>query len=209
MKLNESSGRNRYERKKEETRQKIINVAMDLFNKQSFDLTTLEQVAEEADIARKTLYNHFPNKEEIVCEFFHRFMKEREPEIYRLINEYSDTRSQLIAVLNKTMEWVKKTKVFYEIFVFYRLSLVKASTNQIQRSSIHNFLEKIIGLGRESGEIRQGLPMEILVSQVDNIRFIVVMGWLKDPENFPVQDCIAKGVDLFLYGAMNGVVQND
>ncbi len=201
MSVNDSTERNRFERKKEETKQKIIDIAMSLFNKQGFNLTTLEQIAEKADIARKTLYNHFPNKEEIVCEYFRRYMKEREPEIYQLIQEYTDTRSRLTAVLNRTMECVKMTRVFYEIFIFYRLSQVKDSTSQIERSSIHNFLVKIIELGRETGEIRQDVPLKLLVSQLDNIRFTIGMGWLRDPENFPIQDCIDKCVDLFLYGA--------
>ena len=57
---------NRTERKKKDSRRKIIGVAMDLFKKQGFDATTMEQIADEADIARATLYSYFPVKEAIL-----------------------------------------------------------------------------------------------------------------------------------------------
>ena len=65
----ETQGEGRMERKKRKTRQKIVIVAMDLIQRQGFDSTTMEQIAVEADIARKTLYNHFPVKEAIVDEY--------------------------------------------------------------------------------------------------------------------------------------------
>lgn len=58
----------RIERKKEETRKKIISVAMDLFNRQGFDQTTVEQIAEVADVAKGTVFNYFPAKDAIVCQ---------------------------------------------------------------------------------------------------------------------------------------------
>ena len=62
----------RIERKKEETRLKIIAVAMSLFKAHGFDVTTMERIAAEVDIAKGTLYNYFPVKEAIVSEYIRR-----------------------------------------------------------------------------------------------------------------------------------------
>lgn len=50
------------EKKKAETRQKIVDASIELFLERSHGLVTLEDVAERAGIHVQTLYRHFPNK---------------------------------------------------------------------------------------------------------------------------------------------------
>ena len=206
MKPNNPLDGNRYERTKEKTRQKIIDVAINLFNKQGFDSTTVEQIAEEADIARKTLYNHFPVKETIIVQYLQSLVKKRAPEMSRLIHEHPDTRSRLVAMLNKLTELTQQimTKDIFRIYASYQMQKIMTSPyEEIERSGAKSFLAEIIKYGQDSGEIRRKLPLEILVSQVDNIRVSAGMRLLTDPEKFTAHDYIEKSVDLFLYGAEN------
>jgi AcrR family transcriptional regulator len=53
------------ERKKEQTRQRIIETAHRLFGERGFDAVTVAQVAREADVAEATLFNYFPAKEDL------------------------------------------------------------------------------------------------------------------------------------------------
>lgn len=200
-----AAGGNRHERKKEETRQKVIDTAMKLFYQQGFDATTLEQIAEEADIARKTLYNHFPVKEDIIVEHLNRFVWKRAPEIDRLIQEHTDARSRIVAVLNRLIEWTEQlmTKEIFRIYISYLMqNVLTASYDEIHKSGAQNFMGKIIKLGQESGEIRRDLPIEILASQADNIRISAGLRFLMDPEKFAAQGFITKSVELFLNGAL-------
>lgn len=59
----------RWERRKERTKGSIVRAAMDLIQEHGFDETTMEQIAETADVAKGTLYNYFPAKEAIVGEW--------------------------------------------------------------------------------------------------------------------------------------------
>ncbi len=54
------------ERKKRETRTAIHNTAMKLFATQGFGGTTIDQIAEAANVSRATVFTYFPTKEEIV-----------------------------------------------------------------------------------------------------------------------------------------------
>lgn len=45
------------------TRQHIVDVAIDLFLERGYEATTMEEVAERADIGTSTLYRYFPTKE--------------------------------------------------------------------------------------------------------------------------------------------------
>jgi len=60
----------RRERKKAEVRQRICDVATSLFLRRGFDQVTMSEIAEAADVARPTVFAHFPRKEDL---FFDRY----------------------------------------------------------------------------------------------------------------------------------------
>src|SRR6266536_5266554 len=54
------------ERKKARTRATIQHHALRLFRKQGYDATTVEQIAEAAEISPSTFFRYFPTKEDVV-----------------------------------------------------------------------------------------------------------------------------------------------
>ncbi len=54
------------ERKKARTRAAIQEHALKLFGRQGYDATTMEQIADAAEISESTLYRYFPTKEDLV-----------------------------------------------------------------------------------------------------------------------------------------------
>lgn len=199
---------NRYERKKEETRQKIIDVAMNLFNKQGVDSTTLEQIAEEADIARKTLYNHFREKEAIICVYVQRIIREQGPEALSQIMQLPDTRSRLIAALRKSLDWMQidLNKDIYEKYFTYRMQKAVQTIRDWDLSLSSGFrdvLAPIIDLGKETGEIRRDMDSMALAAHLESMHSNSAVVWLTHPELLPIYEGIDMIVDLFLNGAKN------
>jgi AcrR family transcriptional regulator len=60
----------RRERKKAQVRQRISDAATALFLRHGFDQVPVSQIAEAADVARPTVFAHFPRKEDL---FFDRY----------------------------------------------------------------------------------------------------------------------------------------
>lgn len=58
--------RDRVERRTAELRARVLSAAGALFDEQGIETTTLDQIAEEADVARRTLFNHFRSKTDII-----------------------------------------------------------------------------------------------------------------------------------------------
>lgn len=54
------------ELKKSRTRQVIADTAMDLFRRHGYDAVTVEQVAAAAQVSKKTVFNYFATKEDLV-----------------------------------------------------------------------------------------------------------------------------------------------
>lgn len=56
----------RRERKRRETRERIEQAAMTLFLERGFDATTIEDITEAADVSKRSFFDYFPSKEEVV-----------------------------------------------------------------------------------------------------------------------------------------------
>ena len=53
-----------------DTRQRIQDVALDLFAEQGYEKTSLREIAERLDVTKAALYYHFKTKEEILVSIF-------------------------------------------------------------------------------------------------------------------------------------------
>ena len=63
-----SGAETRRERRKREVHDRIVEAATALFERQGFSATTALEIAEAADVAEKTFYNHFPSKQNLIEE---------------------------------------------------------------------------------------------------------------------------------------------
>ncbi|MGE5626630.1 MAG: TetR/AcrR family transcriptional regulator [Solirubrobacterales bacterium] len=202
MSNKDSVSEGRVERKKKEMRQKIINVAMDLFKNQGFSQTTMEQIADETDIARKTLYNYFPVKEAIVDEYVREISKELAKETFDIIESLPDTKSRLLTALKNTYSWVEDNAEITGICINYRLrNMFKDMEGKKTETGTQSILIKIIRMGQQTGEIRSDISVRLLVAHLDILRGSITFEWLNDSSSFDLNEEIAKMVDLFLYGA--------
>jgi TetR/AcrR family transcriptional regulator, cholesterol catabolism regulator len=61
----------RRERKQRATREGLLAAALSLFAERGYERTTMDDIADRADVARATAFNYFPRKEEFLLAWAH------------------------------------------------------------------------------------------------------------------------------------------
>ena len=191
----------RMERKKEETKRKIVAAANGLFKSQGFAATTMEQIAKEADIAKGTLYNYFAVKEAIIDESIKRSFRERNDEWILALRQLPDTRSRLIYIFGVLIEGVRAQQEIFEKYLVYRMRLLlRFHQEDSEKSGFHLIAAEIIALGRANGGIRADLPHPVIVELFEFGFIEAVKQFYQDPEHFDSGKVIELYADLCLNG---------
>ncbi len=198
----EAKAPNRMEKKKEQTRLKLIEVALKLFAEQGFAATTMEQIAAVADVAKGTLYNHFPSKEDIVAAYVQTVNKQARPAIEDLLGNLPDTRSRLLNVLLQAFDWFELNRELLVAYIVFRLqNLAKNLPEPEERSGFTVILAMIFRQGQRDGEIRRDVAAEYLADSFNMIYFKTLSDWLNKPDEYPLHEQLARDIELFLDGA--------
>lgn len=194
----------RTEKKKILTQELIINVTIELVDKQGYDETTMEQIAGVADIAKGTLYNYYSCKEEIISAYIKRsFEKENEKRI-KEIEKLKSTNDRLFFLFDQLLNGVKRRKDLFEKYLIYQMKqLVSFQKDKVNESGIGSPIGAIIEYGQASEELRSDLSVGILTEFIQFVFIELVKLYYSDPEGFNQEASINKCINLFISGASN------
>lgn len=191
----------RAERKKEETKGRIVAVAMQLFNAQGVDAITMEQIAEEVDIAKGTLYNYFPAKEAIIVEFITQAFETENPRTILELEKMPDTRTRMLEMMRMLIEGVRQYKDIFEKFMVYRMkNMISIHSEEGGKGGFGELAEIIITLGQKDDEIRKDLPIELMINLFEFVFTEIVRQFYLRPDEFDSSEVIERCVELFING---------
>jgi len=91
-------------RKKERTRNTIIEEATKLFAEKPYDDVSLEEIAEAAFISRQTLYNYFNNKEDIHNAVGNKVYREENEEMEKILDTDLPGKEQVLLICERIFE---------------------------------------------------------------------------------------------------------
>lgn len=194
---------NRRERKKEETRGNIINCAIGLFKTKGFQQTFMEEIAEQSDVSKGTLYNYFPDKESIIVGYFQSVIAGYGMDIKETILEGKDLKSKLYNLLDFKKGIMSEDMELTGIYLKYRMQALFNSDpfDNPNRSGLENIVLQIIKVAQEKKEIRSDIPA-ILIARgflLLAVNYFITTISTKDPMDMDkLKDQM---LDLFLTGA--------
>lgn len=79
---------------------KIVDTAEKLFYEQGYCNTGINQVIEEADIAKASLYKHFESKTDLLVAYLQRFHQQWFERLQAAVNKVPDPKGRLLAIFD-------------------------------------------------------------------------------------------------------------
>lgn len=190
----------RRERKKEETRSTIVNCAISFFKEKGFYETSMEEIAEKADVSKGTLYNYFQDKESILVDYFQLLTADYAKES---LKSSRDITSRLNNLLDFIYKLFSNDQDLAEIYFRYRIQtpLVRNPFDDPKRSGLENSVLATIEEAQKSGELRCDIPA-LLIAR--NLQFLTISFFISNiysKEPFEIGTVKTQIIELFLNGS--------
>lgn len=149
---------NRMARRRNKTRQNLMNAAIELILEKGFDETTLDEIAETADVVQRTFYNHFDNKHECVMAALKQRFADYAEELTSATAavKKDDPETAIAFVAMQVFEQIVNDPITQHLTQYPRML-----TDAVFESQQTAFLE-YFALGLEQKRFSIDLPIEVL-----------------------------------------------
>lgn len=200
--MNDSIETGRRERKRQQTLDHLSDIAWQLFEAEGFDTVTMERIADRADVAKGTLYKHFPVKEALLRHHFHRELARGVPDLLQALASLPTTEAQLREFMRHGAAWAEAHKKYLLPYVQFRLSEPRTLQGE-QRSGLDRIFARFIAQGQASGELRQARDPQQLAHYLEFLYLGAMLRWLL-LDGITLETEYQQMLDLFFHGLVRG-----
>ena len=187
----------------EEKEKLILETALKRFNRFGFKKTTIEEIANDARIAKGTIYLYFDNKTDI-------YKKLVEEELRTFTTQFSDIISDDIGVGEKIRKLFYITVDYYSNNNFLKSTLVgddemvlpfvAMEGQKIQEKEIVALIKKLLEKGIEEGEVRDDLDINKVAYLLYHFGLFLVIKEFSPDKKYPFKEMLKIMNNLLGYG---------
>jgi AcrR family transcriptional regulator len=173
----------RRERKKQEIRRRIFQAAFDLFLEQGFEETTIEQIAERADVGKGTVFNYFPRKTSFLAALADDWISRLTEEMGPVETWQGTTREKLERVFQFLTDLSVQNPELARHALSESLRHMQTRTSVETERGVREFLgitRSVLRQGQASGEVREDLETEYAANLIESAFHRTLVLWLRD-----------------------------
>ena len=177
----------RRERRKLEIRERILDTALELFETRGYEDTTVNEIAEGADIAYGTFFNHFPTKLDLLQQIADRSLRELFEDVEEIRKQPGSYADHVVALFeNASTSAVEKGPQARELIHAMMTSaypeLVVTDDRRMQR-----IFEALIRDGVDAGEFRTDVDPDTLCEIVQGTWYSLFLSWVNF-DDYPLRE---------------------
>jgi AcrR family transcriptional regulator len=190
---------NRRTRGRERRRNQVYEAAVALIIDKGFDNTTMDDIAERADVARGTVFNHFARKTAILDEWSAR---RRRRAIEAVYSEHLEDHS-VREILERYMIELAEISVRTRAETVALMGAAVHTTNVLGNPALADELGSILERARDDGHLASGADPRLGGLLLATGYFATLSAWIvEEPAPFALRDRLVNVVDIVLDGLM-------
>lgn len=191
----------RRERKKRDTRKRILDAAMKLMADTPYEHVRIEDICAAADVANATFFLHFENKSALVLAFNEEVAQKIEAEIANIPAEPAERLRRLLTVY--LQEWGAHRHLMRQIVLeFISQPSSNASFNEVSPGLL-NLVKNCIESGQRSGQFLGKIEPETAALALVAAWNAIAIAWAKSGDTKRASDAHWQTLDMFLAGLRN------
>jgi len=188
----ESTVEGRRERKKRELRQRIYDCAGMLFWKQGYDATTVDQIAEAADVSQATFFNYYPSKEDLIGQM----ATEVVAVVKALVEEQRKAPS---ATAGRIAEMARRATRLIEDTQLLTRDLLRALMRRDEGAGrlleeVRDAIAELMRDGQQLGDVRGDRDAEFLAEMGIGVFYGTITHWL-ETDTYPLRSRMSEAAE--------------
>jgi AcrR family transcriptional regulator len=188
----------RREKRKQEIRERIEEAAYALFKRHGIDEVSIEQICAGADVARRTFYGHYPNKQALLQAMSQsRVRFTADAMVQRVMQAQADTPARVDAMISYMEENLASyTAVDRALIVMAPGSLDDDSHLREVSDSLRDYLVELFARGQAEGDTSGAFSPALLADMVMGTINTMIVNWAANPD-YPITEKLEEARRLF------------
>ncbi len=184
----------KFEEIRESKRRKILDSAVECFATSGYHAVTISDLAIHAGISKGLMYNYFPSKEELLKAIFNEIISEL-TQFFDPDQRGFTERNDLLKYLARFFKHLKSNIILWKM---YMAIFSQPAVQQILKDEILNASQKPLKL-IEFYFQKQGYKQPFIeVAFLSTLFSGVVIEYIADPENYPLDQIKKRIISLYL-----------
>lgn len=182
-----------------ETQEFILEKAQTLFYRYGIRSVTMDFIASELGMSKRTLYENFDNKEALLIACMEKGRKAQEKDMCSIFNSDANIIEKLLHCYNRIMYHINMTSRSFQLDVEQMHS--KASEEaELHKEKQYSYIRDILMEGVKEGLIREDVDIDI-ATMLHNSQ----MEWFRKSQQYTTKEwelsnVLRTMVQIFLYG---------
>lgn len=161
----------RKEREKEHRKEEILDAAQKIFFEKGLLISTMDEIAEAAELSKGTLYLYYKSKEDLYLAVMMRGLQVLYEMAEHVVNSFNSILEKLIELVDVYRKFFESNKNFFRMFYFMQApQFHKQVSDEMWQScsvinqKLWNLVVELLKKGIEEGLLRSDLnPVEIAI----------------------------------------------
>lgn len=189
--------------KKDATKELILMEASKLFSSQGYEKTTLDQILENANIAKGTFYYHFKSKEQLVEELINQGYAQFSTIASQDLESGISPLEILEKVIQNFVDWTLKNPDQLKVLLTQRFSVLSSINPENRAGSFREITSYLISVAQKNNILRTDINSMELAQMLGMMLVQAQLSWLFNREIDLKEKCF-NCLKVFL----NGVEKN-